>query len=162
MVAPFWGDVDTSVPGSGQVWYKVYPDRLVVTWDNVSYYPAGSSSLRNTFQIIIRKNTGGISPSPDVSFAYGDMQWATSDAQGGTNGFGGTPATVGINEGRGTYTYIQTGRFNQNTSAPPQGAYPPGTSVFSGVNWLDGQCIGYTVAPAGNLPPTATGFPAFL
>jgi len=162
MIAAFWADVDTRNASSGQVWYKVYPDRLVVTWDNVSYYTSGATAptaLTNTFQIIIRRNTGGFSPSPDVQFAYGDMQWTTGEASSGTAGFGGTPATVGVNQGTGS-NYIGTGRFNVNDSTPPQSSYPAGTTVFSGVNWLDNQCIGYTAGLAGNLPPTATGFPA--
>ncbi len=159
MVAAFWGDVDTTPPGSGLVYYKVFPDRLVVTWDHVFYY-GNNSTLNNTFQIIIRRNTGGFNPSPDVSFAYGDMQWTTGAASGGTAGFGSTPATVGINQGGSPGNYIQTGRFNLDDATPPQASYPAGATTYSGVNWLDNQCIGYTIAPAGNLPPTATGFPA--
>lgn len=167
IVSAFWGDVDTRAPGSGRVWYKVYPDRLVVTWHRVNYYtnPASNTPLKNTFQLVIRANAGPTPPSPDVTFAYGDMQWTTGNASGfnnstNTGGFGGVPATVGVNQGNGTNNYIQTGRFNQNNATPPQASYPAGTTVYSGVNWLDDRCIGYTIAPAGNLPPTATGFPA--
>ena len=162
MVAAFWGDVDTRAPGSGQVWYKVYPDRLVVTWDQVSYYtqPATKTALTNTFQLVIRRNTGLAAAGADVGFAYGDMQWTTGNASRGTAGFGGNPATVGVNQGNGLANYIGTGRFNQNDATTPQTAYPGGTTAFSGVNWLDNLCIGYTVAPAGNLPPTAIGLPA--
>ena len=162
MVAAFWGDVDTRAPGSGQVWYKVYSDRLVVTWDQVSYYtqPATKTALTNTFQLVIRRNTGLAASGADVGFAYGDMQWTTGNASRGTAGFGGNPATVGVNQGNGMTNYIGTGRFNLNDATTPQTAYPSGTTVFSGVNWLDNLCIGYTVAPAGNLPPTAIGLPA--
>lgn len=164
IVSAFWGDVDTRNLGSGRVWYKVYPDRLVVTWNRVNYYtnPASNTPLKNTFQLIIRANTGPTPPSPDVTFAYGDMQWTTGNASpnGNTGGFGGVPATVGVNQGSTSNNYIQTGRFNQNNDTPPQASYPAGTTVFSGVNWLDNRCIDYTIAPSGNLPPTATGFPA--
>ena len=37
MIAAFWADVDTRNPASGSAWYKVYPDRLVVTWNYVGY-----------------------------------------------------------------------------------------------------------------------------
>ncbi|WP_210519359.1 nidogen-like domain-containing protein [Hymenobacter terricola] len=158
MVTAFWGDVDTRAATSGRVWYKVFPDRLVVFWNNVASFPFNqNATLKNTFELIIRRNTAAPTPSPDVTFAYGDMQWTTGTASGGSQGFDGTPATVGVNQGNGTGNFIQTGRFNANSAAIPQPTYPDG--VYSGVNWLDGRCVEYTIAPAGNLPPTATGFP---
>jgi hypothetical protein len=140
------------------VWYKVYPDRLVVLWNHVASFPQNANpDLKNTFQLVIRRNTVAPIPAPDVLFAYGDMQWTTGSASGGQSGFGGIPATIGVNQGGSSNNYIQTGRFNSNSDTPPAANYPG--SVYSGVNWLDNRCIFYTVAPAGNLPPTATGFP---
>ena len=158
MVTPFWGDVDTRASTSGRVWYRIFPDRLVVLWNHVaSYDQSQNAGLKNTFEVIIRRNTVTPIPTPDIIFAYGDMQWTTGTASGGNGGFGGIPATVGVNQGGGTGNYIQTGRFNASTNAPPQSTYSG--STYSGLNWLNGRCADYTIAPTGNLPPTATGFP---
>jgi len=151
MVAAFWADVDTRGPGSGTVWYKVFPDRMVVTWNRVGYYNSATDK-KNTFQIIIRANTASV-VTDDVTFSYGDMQWTTGSASSGSGGFGGTPATVGANRGING-DYIQTGRFNLNDSSHPDNVNP------SGVNWLDNQCINYRVFNNGNLPPVANNMPA--
>ncbi|MFD2787998.1 nidogen-like domain-containing protein [Hymenobacter rubripertinctus] len=150
MVAGFWADVDTRPSGSGSIWYKIFPDRLVVTWNRVGYYQSNTTK-KNTFQIVIRANSSGVT-TDDVTFAYGDMQWTTGDASGGTNGFGGSLATVGNNRGTNG-DFIQTGRFNLNNATHPDNVSP------SGVDWLDQQCISYRVFADGNLPPSATNLP---
>ncbi|WP_461096943.1 nidogen-like domain-containing protein [Spirosoma luteolum] len=156
MVAPFWSDVDTRNPSSGSVWYKVYPDRLVVTWSFVGYYPS-QADKKNTFQLVIKANTDPGFSGNDVFFSYGDMQWTTGSASGGSGGFGGAPATVGINRGNGI-DYIQTGRFNINGNQPPN---VPSLGSPGGIDWLDGQCFAYRLSgSAGNLAPTLSGLPA--
>lgn len=40
------------------------------------------------------------------------MQWTTGDASDGTDGFGGTPATVGANKGDGDgVAFMGVGRY---------------------------------------------------
>jgi hypothetical protein len=81
MVAPFWADEDTRTPSTGnqgRIWYRLYNDRLVVTWDSVGYFN-NHTDLRNNFQLTIYANAGGLL-AQDVVFAYGDMQWTTGDA----------------------------------------------------------------------------------
>ena len=151
MVAAFWADVDTRPASSGSIWYKVYPNRMVVTWNRVGYF-SQATDKKNTFQIVIRANSAAVL-TDDVTFAYGDMQWTTGSASGGTNGFGGSLATVGVNRGTNN-DFIQTGRFNLNNATHPDNVSP------SGVNWLDDQCISYRVFANGNLPPSATNLPA--
>ncbi|GAB3586762.1 LamG-like jellyroll fold domain-containing protein [Hymenobacter daeguensis] len=160
MIAPFWADVDTRATNSGHVWYKVYPDRLVVLWNKVGFYNTSPTPRKNTFELIIRSNTGSPTVSPDVTFAYGDMQWTTGTASSGTNGFGGTPATVGVSLSANGNSFVQTGRFNVDANTAPTATYPANATTYSGVDWLDGQCLNYTVAPPDNLPPTASNFPA--
>ena len=153
MVAAFWGDVDTRNPGSGLVWYKVFGDRLVVTYDRVGYF-SSSIDKTNTFQLVIRANTTPGFTGNDVLFAYGDMQWTTGGASGGVNGFGGVPSTVGLNRGNNV-DFIQTGRFDKD------GANAPTLSATGGIDFLDGKCLSYlALASGGNLPPVATGLPA--
>lgn len=150
LIAPFWADVDMEVPGSGNVWFKIYDDRIVVTWDKVAYYGATNAALTNTFQVVLRK--GNSSQENNVSFAYGDMQWTTGNASGGVDGFGGELATVGINRDR-TSPYVQLGRFNLADASHPNATDP------SGVYWLSDKCFSYNVTTTSNQAPTATGLP---
>ncbi|CAN5434287.1 hypothetical protein BH09BAC5_BH09BAC5_01250 [soil metagenome] len=150
MIAPFWGDVDTRNPASGLVYYKTTPSYMVVRWKTVGYFNNYADKV-NDFQLIITNGTDPILPQGNnVSFCYGDMQWTTGDASGGTNGFGGSAATVGVNRGNGT-DFIQIGQFDQ-----------PGTN-YDGpfgnpdqVSWLDNQTFYFDVCNNGsgnNLPP---------
>jgi len=134
MLAAFWGDVDTRPTGGGNVYYKITssPNRVVVIWDHVGYYGNYIDKL-NTFEAIFTDGTDPfIGIGNNVVYSYGDMAWTTGSASGGTGGFGGTPATVGINKGDGT-TYIQSGRFNQ------AGSYYDGDDLepYDGIDWLD-------------------------
>ncbi len=152
MVAPFWGDVETSNPGSGFVYYQLTPTHLIIQWDSVTHYQStpGEDTLKNTFQLIITNGTDSILPAGyNISFCYGEMQWTTGDASGGTHGFGGTPATVGINKGDGV-NYGQVSLFSNNSSiyTNPQGA------PASGVSWLDYNSFGFDACGSStNLPP---------
>ncbi|HEU4719500.1 MAG TPA: nidogen-like domain-containing protein [Bacteroidia bacterium] len=150
MIAPFWGDVDTRNAQSGLVYYKVTPTYMVVRWKTVGYFNAYADKV-NDFQLIITDGSDPILPSGNnVNFCYGDMQWTTGDASGGSGGFGGSPATVGVNRGNGT-DYIQIGQFDS-----------PGTN-YDGpfgnpdqVSWLDNQTFYFNVCNNGsgnNLPP---------
>ncbi|GAB3642951.1 hypothetical protein GCM10027423_35870 [Spirosoma arcticum] len=155
MVAAFWGDVDTRPETSGRVWYKVFPDRLVVTYDHVGYFP-NRVDLTNTFQLIIKANTAPGFSGNDVIFAYEDMQWTTGGASSGVNGFGGAAATVGANRGNNV-DFIQTGRFNINSNQAPN---IPSVGSPGGVSFLDGLCLGYRVGGgSGNVPPSVAGLP---
>ncbi len=153
MVAPFWSDVDTDGPNSRYVWYKMTSTYLIIQWDSVGYYMAHDDKL-NTYQLIITDGNDPILPAGNnISFCYGDMQWTTGDASGGTNGFGGTPATVGINKGDGT-TYFQLSLFDNSGSTFTN---PSGTPTASGVNWLDYKSFYFnSCGSGGNIAPLPT------
>ena len=160
MIAPFWADVDTRGAGSGSVWFKVFSDRLVVVWSRVGYF-SQAYDKKNTFQLVIRANTATNFSGNDVLISYDDMQWTTGSASSGTGGFGGVPATVGANRGNNA-DYVQTGRFNLNSSQAPN---QPNVGDPGGVNWLDSQCLSYQVrgtsgGGASNIPPAVAGLPA--
>ncbi len=150
MIAPFWADVDTRGTGSGLVYYKITPTAMIVRWQTVGYYASYDDKL-NDFQLIITDGTDPIlPPGNNVSFCYGDMQWTTGDASNGVNGFGGSPATVGVNRGNGV-DYIQIGQFDQ-----PGTNYDGPFGTVDQVSWLDNQTFYFDVCNNGsgnNLPP---------
>jgi MYXO-CTERM domain-containing protein len=125
MIAPFWADVDTRAGATSTstnlVWHKSIdtnndgsPDQFVVTWDGVGFYYQ-NNSLLNTFQLILSSNENGFGTGLNAAFSYGSMNWTTGDASNGSGGFGGVPATVGINKGDGT-TSDQIGRFDNGSN----------------------------------------------
>jgi len=155
IVAPFFADVDTRPLGSGLVYYKLEPNRLTVVWDSTGYFGNHTDKL-NTFQLII---SNGLDPvvgiGNNVCFSYGDMEWTTGDASGGSGGFGppSTAATIGVNEGNGI-DYATLGRFCR------PGTYYGGPSVdTNGVSYLDCQNYCLDASNVGNICPVAQNFP---
>lgn len=159
MVAPFWGDVDTGNSFSGEpghighVWWKeIGTNTFVVTWDDVGYFNE-HGDLRNTFQVTISDGSNAdMGLGNNVCFSYADMQWTTGDASGGSGGFGGVPATVGVNRGNGI-DFAQIGRFDHAGSD-----YDGPDGAVDGVDFLDGKnfCLN---ASGLNIPPIPQGFP---
>jgi hypothetical protein len=101
VIAPFFADVDTRNAGSGVVYVnQSIADETIITWDRVSYYGATDSKL-DTFQLVIR-GAGYATPAGEgqIGFFYGDMNWETGDASGGSGGFGGHAAAVGFGDGQ--------------------------------------------------------------
>lgn len=148
MIAPFWADVDTRGSLSGLVYYSVTPTHLIVQWENVGYFGTHDDKL-NTFQLIVTNGNDPIIPiGQNVSFCYKDMQWTTGDASQGINGFGGVPATVGVNRGNGV-DYIQFGLFDTSGNNY-DGAY----GLNDGVDWLDNQSFTFNACISNaNIPP---------
>jgi hypothetical protein len=148
MISPFWADVDTRSANGGNVWYKMNPHSLVIVWDHVGYFSMMEDKL-NTFQLIISDGLDTLIPNGNnVSFCYGDMQWTTGAASIGVNGFGGSPATVGVNIGNGI-NYFQVGQFDA-----PGVAFDGPYSANDGVDFLDGQEIYFDLANTNsNIPP---------
>ena len=154
MLAAFWADVDTRPAESGQVYYKVEPNRITVIWNGVGYF-SSHTDLLNTFEVIF---TDGSDPligiGNNVAFSYGDMQWTTGDASGGTNGFGGTPGTVGLNKGDGIY-YSLLARFDHEGTD-----YNGPSGAPSGISFLDNQLFTFNTLQGNNIPPIFLGIPS--
>jgi gliding motility-associated-like protein len=152
MVAPFWADVDTRNNGSGLVYYKVTPTHIIVRWRNVGYF-SSQADKTNDFQLILTNGNDTIIPlGTNVSFCYGDMQWTTGSASGGSGGFGGTPATVGANKGDGV-AFAQFGRFNAAGTA-----YDGPFGASDQVSWLDNRTFFFnTCTNNNNIAPIPTG-----
>lgn len=158
MIAPFWADVDTRgtydslgvfAGDGGSVWYKITPTALIVNWNQVGYF-SYHTDLVSTFQLIISNGSDSlVSAGGNVSFCYQDMQWTTGDASSGIGGFGGAPATVGVNVGNGT-DFFQVGQFDQGGTT-----FDGPINMNDGVDFLDGQEIYFNVAGMSttNTPP---------
>jgi len=146
MLAPFFADVDTR--GAGSVWYKIEANRMIVIWDHVGYWPSHADKL-NTFELIFSDGTDPqIGLGNNVAFSYSDMAWTTGNASGGSGGFGGSPATVGINKGDNV-EYAQIGRFD-HAGTDYDGPY----GNNDGVDWLDCQLFLFnTGGEAANVAP---------
>lgn len=153
MIAPFWSDNDTRGAGSGYSYYKITAHYMVIQWDSVGYYSQHTDKV-NSYQLIISDGTDPIiSNGNNISFCYGKMGWTTGDASGGVNGFGGTPATVGINKGDGI-NFVQISLFDH---AGTNYTNPAGTPP-SGVNWLNYQSFQFNSCGTGNnINPIALG-----
>lgn len=151
MIAPFWADVDLS--GAGEIWYTVNSNSIYINWVGVGYYNS-RADLLNTFQLVLSDGTDPlIGIGNNVAFHYGDMDWTTGSASGGSAGFGGTAATVGANYGNNS-DYFSLGRFDRAGSE-----YTSSTSS-NGIDYLDGLCTQFSVAGNTNLAPIAFGVPS--
>jgi len=138
MVAAYWSDVDTRGLNSGLVYYKVTDHEMVVRYNGVGFF-AMQDSLLNDFQIIISDGESTLIPNgQNISFCYGDMQWATSG-----QGFGGSPANVGANAGNGVNA-AQIGFFQTEGNAY-DGAY----GENDGVDYLDNTHLYFSTNPLG-------------
>jgi hypothetical protein len=151
MLAPFWGDVDTR-NGLGEVWYKITGNRMVVIWNNVGYFSVHGEK-RNTFELIFTDGTDPlIGIGNNVAFSYTTMQWTTGDASGGSGGFGGFPATVGVNRGDGV-NYALVGRFDKaGTSYDGPGGAADGVGYLEGKYYQFDACGENVVIPPGEVP----------
>ena len=126
IIAPYWADVDTRCASCGEV-YVASPnsDTVVVTWDNVGYFSVNSDKT-NSFQTVLRNRQDTGAGNFDIEYRYGQLEWTTGDASGGSNGFGGTPAQAGFDAGDLTNFFTLPGSFTdevlelQNTSNLPE------------------------------------------
>lgn len=135
MIAPLWADYDIRNCENQRITYKSEPNRFIITYNEVGYYN-NKCDLTNTFQIVLTDGTDEyVGIGNNTAFYYGDVQWTTGDASYGENGFGGTPATVGINKNDGM-SYAVIGRFNEAGEA-----YDGPEGEFDGVDYLDNKCF---------------------
>lgn len=151
MIAPFWADVDTRQ--GGMIYYKILDNAIIITWDQVGYFSQQTDKL-NEFQMILTDGTTDmIGFGNNIRFNYEDMQWTTGSASQGSNGFGGIPATVGINEGDGV-DFVQIGRFNINDDS-----YDGAGGENDGISFLDCKTFDFNGSNAENIAPASYNFP---
>jgi RHS repeat-associated protein len=109
IIAPFWADVDSTAAGGGVVTFgqdvinghKAFG----VDWFGVDYYDTsapGHVAKYDTFQLVLIDRSSDVgSGAFDIEFNYGAVTWETGNANGGTNGLGGSSARVGYSNGTG-------------------------------------------------------------
>jgi len=102
IIAPFFADVDTRGAGSGLVTYGTgtvngYP-AFGANWPNVGFY-SNHTDKQNNFQAVLisRADTGA--GNFDIELNYGQIQWESGDANGGSDGLGGLTARAGYVSG---------------------------------------------------------------
>ena len=151
MLAPFWSDVDTT--GVGEVrlsqGLSVRNQPYVqVDWLDVGYFN-GHTDLQNTFTLYLEDD-----PSGDlVMFKYLNLEWTSGDAgklgmPGGTGGFGGPGALVGMDAGNDN-RFIELAR-------------PATQSGLDALTGLPNQAYAWRFDPATGQPVTFTLEPLFL
>ncbi len=106
IIAPFFGDVDTTSPGSSEVTYgpTTFGGRTAfcVNWVNVNYFGATTADKLNSFQLLLVDRSDIGVGDFDIYFNYDKIQWETGSASNGTNGLGGDSARVGYSNGTDT------------------------------------------------------------
>lgn len=153
MIAPLWCDIGNRAfgpepPTVGETWYKITPRSLTVNWYNAKYY-VFDCDLYDLFKVTITDGTdSSILGGNNVMFCYSTLQWACSDSTGGTMGFGGAPAVVGINKGDGsTYAVITKPQL-------PGLAYNGPAAANNGLYWLENKSFALnTCVTENNIPP---------
>lgn len=126
IIAPFFADVDTRNTSSNEVTYGTgtVDGRAAfgVNWVDVGYFSFGVDKL-NSFQLVLidRSDTGA--GNFDIEFNYGDINWETGDASGGSGGLGGSSARAGFSNGTG-----DAGTFYELAGSAVNGAFLNGGS----------------------------------
>ena len=155
IIAAFFADVDTRNLNSGVVQYGNGNvsgfNAFGVSYRNVGYYEA-AANLLNSFQLLLvnRSDTG--LDNFDIEFNYDQIQWETSSASDGVDGFGGTSAAVGYSNGSGA-----SGTSFQLPGSFINGALLDGGSASLIANSINSDVLGrYTFeVRGGQVLPTA-------
>ncbi|MEO1447984.1 MAG: nidogen-like domain-containing protein [Bacteroidota bacterium] len=147
MLAPFFSDVDLSKTGELSYYIDPAGHYVIFTWLDVVWFGSEAPFDRtNSFQLILTDGTlrqigSAILPlHTNLIYSYDEMNWTTGNSSGGQNGWGGVPATVGINLGdgnvckdMGTFGYLDWRYLGnrQDDGCGPNGVqYLAGRSFF--------------------------------
>ncbi|MFA7274019.1 MAG: nidogen-like domain-containing protein [Crocinitomicaceae bacterium] len=149
IIAPFWGDVDVT-GGLGTISYEITATHMIINWNNVGYFPS-SGDKRNNFSLVLTDGNDPIISGGNVAFLYGDMQWTTGSASGGTGGFGGIPATAGANKGD-NINYFLIARFDHAGSD-----FDGALGGNDGISWLDNREFYFDFCSTDNVAPVPLG-----
>jgi hypothetical protein len=134
IIAPFFADVDTRNASSGLARWGTGlvagRNAFGATWVDVGYYNTRANKLNSFQALLIDRSDTGVG-NFDIEFNYDRIQWETGDANGGTNGLGGTSARAGFSNGSGL-----AGTFAELTGSGVNGALLDGggNSLVAGSN----------------------------
>jgi hypothetical protein len=130
------------------IYYKITPTHMIVQWNTVGYNTFDDDYYDN-FQVLITNGTDSVlPPGNNVSYCYWLMKWASGDSSGGSGGYEGIPAYVGVNKGDGVH-YAQFGAFDY-----PFYTYYGPWDTNSDVWWLDNKSFTFNTCVTGNnIPP---------
>lgn len=101
MIAPLWSDVDArngGAPGRNLICFGIDATRIAVTWHNVERF-SQRTNLLNSYQLLLRRVSGGVEDDWDGEFRYARCEWATWDPPNPDAGAFGGPARAGVNSG---------------------------------------------------------------
>jgi hypothetical protein len=131
IIAAFWADVDTR--SHGHVYYDLdtADGVMTITWDQVGYYSFGTDKLDSFQLVLINEGNGNF----DIEYRFGNIQWTTGSASGGSGGLGGTPARVGYSAGDGTHYFELPQSGNQSALLGLPGIN--GNTGIAGVDHLE-------------------------
>ncbi|MBN1911069.1 MAG: VCBS repeat-containing protein [Pirellulales bacterium] len=111
-IAPFWADVDAR--SQGDIYISTGTSVRGNPVFQVDWYDVGYSNNNvdktNNFTLYLEDDPDG----DIIAFFYKDLQWTTGDEDGGTNGFFGTGAIVGMSSGDNSLNYELARPWNQN------------------------------------------------
>ncbi len=106
IIAPFFGDVDTTGFGSNVVTFGTGivdgREAFGANWVDVGYYSRGTEKL-NSFQLVLVNRADLGAGDFDILFHYDKIQWETGSASGGIDGLGGSSAGAGFANGAGSF-----------------------------------------------------------
>jgi hypothetical protein len=148
LLGVFDANSDDRVSPVSAIYYKVTPTHMIVQWSNIGYNTS-DADLYNNMQVIITNGSDSIlPPGNNVEYCYWLMRWASADSSGGFGGFGGLPATVGVNKGDNVH-FAQFGTFFM-----PGSSYLGPFNTSSGLYWLNNRSFTFNTCVNGNnIPP---------
>ena len=148
MLAAFWADINDRAAPVSHIYYKITPTHMIVQWSNAGY-STFDNDLYDDIQITITNGSDSIlTPGNNVSYCYWLMRWASADSSGGSGGFGGLPAVVGVNKGDNIH-YAQFGTFN----LPGYTYYGPFDTTNELYSLNNNSFIFNTCVTGNNIPP---------
>lgn len=102
IIAPFFADWDSRSASSNSVHFGQANidghDVFGVNWIDVGYFNQHADKT-NAVQLILTNRSDTGAGNFDIQFNYDRIAWETGDASGGSNGLGGTSASVGYTDG---------------------------------------------------------------
>ncbi|MGH7061890.1 MAG: nidogen-like domain-containing protein, partial [Stellaceae bacterium] len=129
-----------------------------VNWPDVGYFGEHTDKLNN-FQLLLADRSDIGAGDFDIYFIYGQIQWETGDASGGSGGLGGSCAAAGFSNGTG----------DPGTNFEIAGSHVCGALIDGGADQLitatndgvPGQFL-FEVRNGHVVPPPSTPEPASL